>query len=124
MCEGRVMAAVLAAAEGACPSLGIRIFTEEPATSGFRISFSLKALDQYNSKFHRHRDYNKAKEAFKEAFKARHGNRPPHIGLKEFLSILGGDSSLGLPAMWFSWADPYDIVTAFRKAWMLCQYVS
>lgn len=99
---------VLAAAEGACPSLGIRIFTEEPATSGF-----LQALDQYNSKFHR--DYNKAKEAFKEAFKARHGNRPPHIGLKEFLSILGGDSSLGLPAMWFSWADPYDIVTAFRK---------
>jgi len=100
--------AVLAAAEGACPALGIRLFTEEPATSGF-----LQALDQYNSKFHR--DYNKAKEAFKQAYKARNGNRPAHIGLKEFLSILGGDASLGLPGVWFSWADPYDIVTAFRK---------
>jgi hypothetical protein len=99
---------VLAAAEGACPALGIRLFTEEPATSGF-----LQALDQYNSKFHR--GFNKAKEAFKQAYKARHGSRPAHIGLKEFLSILGGDASLGLPGVWFSWADPFDIVTAFRK---------
>jgi hypothetical protein len=99
---------VLAAAEGESPALGIRIFTEEPATSGF-----LQALDQYNSKFHR--DYNKAKEAFKEAYMAHNGQRPPHIGLKEFLSILGGDASLGFPGVWFGWADKYDIVTAFRK---------
>lgn len=33
----------------------------------------------------------------------------------EFIKVLGGDAELGLPGMWFSWANPYDIITAWRR---------
>lgn len=109
----RFSAEVLEAAGQAQSRLGMRLFTEEPNTSHF-----LQPLDQYNSKFHR--AYNKAKDAYKEAYAAKYKNddgTPAEcsIGLKEFLAILGGDDDLGLPGMWFTWADPFDIVTAFRK---------
>jgi len=35
--------------------------------------------------------------------------------LPDFFAILGGSAALGLPGMWFSWCDPFDIVTAWRK---------
>jgi hypothetical protein len=99
---------VLKAASGQSSRLGIRLFTEEAGTSGF-----LQSLDQYNSKFHRH--YNKGRDAYKEAYKARKKKPLPSFGLIEFLKVLGGDADLGLPGMWFTWADPFDIVTAWRK---------
>lgn len=134
---------VLTAASGSASRLGIRLFTEEPMTSGF-----LQSLDQYNSTFHR--QYNKARSAYKNAYKARptlclcvactspkspivvtspcfvthappcslqaHHKQPcTSYGLVEFVRVLGGDAELGLPGMWFSWADPFDIVNAWRK---------
>ena len=33
----------------------------------------------------------------------------------ELIKVLGGDATLGLPGMWFFWANPYDIITAWRK---------
>jgi hypothetical protein len=99
---------VLIAASGQSSRLGIRLFTEEAGTSGF-----LQSLDQYNSKFHRH--YNKGRDAWKEAYEARHKKPCSSFGLIECLKVLAGDAELGLPGMWFSWADPFDIVTAWRK---------
>jgi hypothetical protein len=29
--------------------------------------------------------------------------------------VLGGCAELGLPGMWFTWADPFDIITAWRR---------
>ena len=29
--------------------------------------------------------------------------------------MLGGCAELGLPGMWFTWADPFDIITAWRR---------
>ena len=29
--------------------------------------------------------------------------------------MLGGDAALGLPGVWFSWASPFDIISAFAK---------
>jgi hypothetical protein len=98
---------VLVAMSGQQSRLGMRMFTEEAGTSGF-----LQSLDQYNSKFHRH--YNKGRDAYKEAYEARY-NTQCAFGLLEFLKVLGGDAELGLPGVWFSWADPYDVVTAWRK---------
>eukprot|EP00966_Prymnesium_polylepis_P266606 6159323-Prymnesium_polylepis.1 len=83
------------------------MFTEEAGTSGF-----LQWLDQYNSKFHRY--YNKGRDVYKEAYVARY-NEPCTFGLIEFLKVLAGDAELDVPGMWFSWADPYDVVTAWRK---------
>eukprot|EP00966_Prymnesium_polylepis_P330445 7386097-Prymnesium_polylepis.1 len=37
------------------------------------------------------------------------------FGLPQFMSVLGGDEDLGLPGMWFTWADPFDIITAWRR---------
>ena len=99
---------VLKAASGSCNRLGIRLWTEEPFTSGF-----LQSLDQYNSAFHR--AYNKAKEVYKTAHKARYGSPLTSFGLPQFMSVLGGDEDLGLPGMWFTWADPFDIITAWRR---------
>ena len=98
---------VLVSMSGQQSRLGMRMFTEEPGTSGF-----LQSLDQYNSKFHRY--YNKGRDTYKTAFQARHG-KPCAFGLLEFLKVLGGDADLGLPGMWFAWVDPYDVVTAWRK---------
>jgi hypothetical protein len=99
---------VLEAATGAAPALGIRLWSEEPDTSGF-----LQALDQYNAKFHRY--YNSARDLYKAAYLARYKKALSHVGLHEFLAILGGDAALGLPGMWFSWASPFDIIRAFKK---------
>lgn len=33
----------------------------------------------------------------------------------EFIKVLAGDAELGLPGVWFSWASPFDIVTAWRR---------
>eukprot|EP00966_Prymnesium_polylepis_P057566 1332930-Prymnesium_polylepis.2 len=99
---------VLEEATGVAPSLGIRMWTEAAGTSGF-----LQALDQYNSAFHR--AYNKALKAYKEAYEAHHGKVLPGVDIKVFLKVLGGDAALGLPGMWFTWADPFDIITAWRK---------
>ena len=33
----------------------------------------------------------------------------------ELIKVLGGDATLGLPGTWFFWANPYDIITAWRK---------
>ena len=33
----------------------------------------------------------------------------------ELIKVLGGDATLGLPDTWFFWANPYDIITAWRK---------
>ena len=99
---------VLTAASGIAAPLGIRLFTEEPMTSGF-----LQSLDQYNAKFHRH--YNDARDVYKEAYKARYKQPCKTFGLVEFIKVLGGDAELGVPGMWFSWASPYDIITAWRK---------
>ena len=99
---------VLAAATGAAPALGIRLWSEEPDTSGF-----LQVLDQYNAKFHR--SYNSARDMHKAAYLARYKKALSHIGLHEFLAILGGDAALGQPGMWFSWASPFDIIRAFKK---------
>jgi hypothetical protein len=99
---------VLEAATGVAPALGIRLWSEEPDTSGF-----LQALDQYNAKFHR--CYNSARDLYKAAYLARYKKALSHIGLHEFLAILGGDAALGLPGMWFSWASPFDIICAFKK---------
>ena len=99
---------VLEAATGEAPRLGICLWTEEAGVSGF-----LQALDQYNSKFHRH--YNLGVSALKIAHKAHFGEELPQLGLEQFMMVLGGDAVLGLPGMWFSWASPYDIVTAWRR---------
>ena len=104
----RYTADVLKAATGCCNRLGIRLWTEEPFTSGF-----LQALDQYNSAFHR--AYNKAKEVYKTAYEARYKTPIKSFGLPQFMSVLGGDEELGVPGMWFTWADPFDIITAWRK---------
>lgn len=29
--------------------------------------------------------------------------------------MLGGDETLGLPGMWFSWCDPFDVIKAWRR---------
>ena len=99
---------VLKSASGQQSRLGIRLFTEEPGTSGF-----LQSLDQYNAKFHRH--YNNGRDAYKEAYAARNKTPLASFGLVEFLKVLGGDAELGLPGVWFSWATPFDVVTAWRK---------
>jgi len=99
---------ILSAASGQGARLGIRLFTEEPNTSGF-----LQSLDQYNAKLHRH--YNKARDVWKTAYKAHHKKPCSSFGMIEFLKVVGGDATLGLPGMWFSWADPYDILTAWRR---------
>ena len=74
---------VLKSASGQQSRLGTRLFTEEPGTSGY-----LQYLDQYNSKFHRH--YNDGRDAYKEAYKARHNVPVPSFGLLQFLKVLGG----------------------------------
>ena len=99
---------VLTAASSQESRLGIRMFTEEPGTSGF-----LQSLDQYNGKLHR--NYNKALGVYKEAFKAHHSHELATVSLSHFLKVLGGCHVLGVPGMWFSWADPFDIVNAWRK---------
>jgi hypothetical protein len=99
---------VLKACSGQQSRLGIRIFTEEPQTSGF-----LQSLDQYNATFHRR--YNKARDVWKSAYSARWKKQCTSFGLPECIKVIGGDAELGLPGMWFSWADPYDIITAWRK---------
>ena len=99
---------VLKACSGQESRLGIRIFTEEPQTSGF-----LQSLDQYNATFHRR--YNKARDVWKSAYLARWKKPCTSFGLPECIKVIGGDAELGLPGMWFSWADPYDIITAWRK---------
>jgi hypothetical protein len=99
---------VLKAGSGQSSRLGIRLFTEEPMTSGF-----LQSLDQYNAKFHR--CYNKGRDAYKAAYKARYKTECTSFGMVEFIKVLAGDAVLGLPGVWFSWADPFDIVTAWRK---------
>ena len=99
---------VLTAASSQESRLGIRMFTEEPGTSGF-----LQSLDQYNGKLHR--NYNKALGVYKEAFKAHHSHELATVSLSHFLKVLGGCHVLGVPGMWFSWADPFDSVNAWRK---------
>mmetsp|Transcript_50883 Transcript_50883/g.108690 ORF Transcript_50883/g.108690 Transcript_50883/m.108690 type:complete len:213 (-) Transcript_50883:171-809(-) len=99
---------VLKAASGQCSRLGIRLFTEEVNTSGF-----LQSLDQYNSQFHRR--YNQAHDVYREAYKARTKKECTSFGIPEYVKVLGGDATLGLPGMRFSWANPFDIVTAWRK---------
>ena len=91
---------VLEEATGEAPKLGIRLWTEEAGVSGF-----LQALDQYNAQFHR--AYNKALKVYKQAYKARYKTELPGVDLKVFLKVLGGDAELGLPGMWFTWADPF-----------------
>ena len=54
---------LLKAASGQGAKLGIRLFTEEPMTSGF-----LQSLDQYNGTFHRR--YNEGRDAYKIAYEA------------------------------------------------------
>ena len=98
---------VLKACSGQRSRLGIRIFTEEPKTSGF-----LQSLDQYNATFHRR--YNQGRDVYKTAYEAR-WKTPCTFGLPECIKVLGGDAELGLPGMWFSWANPYDVITAWRK---------
>ena len=93
---------------GPAAELGIRIFTEESGTSGF-----LQALDQFNSSFHR--SYNKARDAYKDAHLAVHGHPLSHLALADFLGILGGSKRLGVPGMWFSWCDRYDIIKAWKR---------
>ena len=99
---------VLKAASGQSSRLGIRLFTEEPMTSGF-----LQSLDQYNATFHRR--YNQGRDAYKAAYEARHKTPCTTYGMVEFVKVLAGDAELGLPGMWFSWANPFDIVTAWRN---------
>ena len=99
---------MLTACSGQGSRLGIRIFTEEPKTSGF-----LQSLDQYNATFHRR--YNEARDAWKAAYEARWGKPCTSFGLPECIKVLGGDRELALPGMWFNWATPYDIITAWRK---------
>lgn len=77
-------------------------------TSGF-----LQSLDQYNATFHRR--YNKGRDVYKAAYAAHHKKPCTSFGMVELVKVLGGDALLGLSGMWFSWADPYDIVTAWRK---------
>ena len=44
------------------------------------------------------------------------GHKPcTSFGLPECIKVLGGDRELALPGMWFNWATPYDIITAWRK---------
>ena len=99
---------VLKAASGQSARLGIRLFTEEPMTSGF-----LQSLDQYNGTFHRR--YNQGRDAYKIAYQARYKCQCTSFGIPEFIKVLAGDAELGFPGIWFSWATPHDIVTAWRK---------
>ena len=98
---------ILKSASGAMPRLGMRLFTEEPLTSGF-----LQSLDQYNAAFHR--NYNKGRDAYKCAYEAHHKEKCA-FGIVELIKVLGGDAVLGMPGMWFSWACPFDIITAWRR---------
>ena len=82
---------VLQSASGQQARLGIRMFTEEPGTSGF-----LQSLDQYNSKFHRH--YNKGRDVYKEAYEARHKQPCSSFGLVDFLKVLVETTSSVCPA--------------------------
>lgn len=104
----RYSAEVLLAASGQSSRLGIRLFTEEPMTSGF-----LQSLDQYNATFHRR--YNDGRDVYKAAYEAHYKKPCTSYGMVEFIKVLGGDVTLGLPGMWFFWATPHDIITAWRK---------
>lgn len=73
---------------------------------------TVKALDQYNHKFHS--QYQKGLASFKHAYTASYGKEPT-IGLREFLQILGGCEELSTPGAWFSWCDTFDIINAWRK---------
>ena len=78
---------ILDAAHGEASKYGIRLFTEEQGTSGF-----LHALDQYNSNFHR--CYNKARDAYKNAYFAHHdGARAIGGSVGLWLSSEGGVST-------------------------------
>ena len=99
---------ILKSASGQMARLGIRLFTEEAGTSGF-----LQSLDQYNGTFHRR--YNDGRTAYKQAYEARYKTPCLSFGMVEFVKVLGGDADLGLPGVWFSWATPFCIVTAWRK---------
>ncbi len=99
---------MLAACDGQSARLGIRLFTEEANTSGF-----LQSLDQYNSAFHRR--YQEGRDVYKKAYLAHYGTELSHITLIDFLKVLGGDATVGVPGMWFSWAHPFDIITAWRR---------
>ena len=99
---------VLKACSGQEARLGIRLFTEEPNTSGF-----LQSLDQYNSTFHRR--YNTGRDVSKTAYEGHYKRPCTSFGMVELIKVLGGDSLFGLPGMWFFGADPYDIITAWRR---------
>ena len=88
--------------------LGIRLFSEEPNTSHF-----LQALDQYNRKFHT--SYKKACNSYRESWDGHFGRELQAFGLVQFLAVLGGDAAVNHPGMWFTWADPFDIINAFHK---------
>lgn len=88
--------------------LGIRLFTEEPKTSGF-----LQSLDQYNSKFHR--EYNTALKTYKQAYETRYGQALSSVSLSTFLAVMGGDDELQLPGMWFTWCSAFDVIRAWQK---------
>ena len=105
-------AQVLLAASGQASRVGIRLFTEEPMTSGF-----LQSLDQYNATFHRR--YNDGRDAYKMAYLGHHKTPCTSYGMVQLIKVLGGDAELGLPGMWFSWACPFDIITAWRRWWAL-----
>uniref|UniRef100_A0A7S0L3W9 Uncharacterized protein n=1 Tax=Coccolithus braarudii TaxID=221442 RepID=A0A7S0L3W9_9EUKA len=77
-------------------------------TSGF-----LQSLDQYNATFHRR--YYDGRGAWKAAYEAHYKMPCTSFGMVELIKVLGGDAQLGLPGMWFFWASPYDIITAWWK---------
>ena len=56
---------------------------------------------------------------YKKAYEAHYKEPLASFGLPQFMSVLGGDDDLGLPGMWFTWADPFDIITweALPRLW-------
>ena len=52
---------------------------------------------------------------YKTAYEAHYKTPCASFGMVELIKVLGGDATLGLPGMWFFWANPYDIITAWRK---------
>ena len=98
----------LAKCTGQAAAYGIRLFTEEPKTSGF-----LQSLDQYKSSYHR--AYNKGLRVYKTAYESLYGQPLASVGLVDFLRVMGGDETLHLPGMWFTWCDPFDVIRAWQK---------